>query len=72
MDSATDHEIPADLLDLLRCPATRQPLRLAPAEVLAKLAGDVKSGLLRADGKVLYPIRDGIPMLLIEEGIALE
>jgi uncharacterized protein YbaR (Trm112 family) len=28
-------------------------------------------GLLRADGKVLYPIREDIPVMLIEEAIAL-
>ena len=28
-------------------------------------------GLLRADGKVLYPIRHGIPMMLIGEAIPL-
>jgi uncharacterized protein YbaR (Trm112 family) len=31
----------------------------------------IEEGLLRQDGKVLYPIRDGIPVLLIEEGIEL-
>jgi uncharacterized protein YbaR (Trm112 family) len=29
-------------------------------------------GLLRADGKLLYPIRDDIPVMLVEEGIPLE
>ncbi|MBI3602855.1 MAG: hypothetical protein HY205_00190 [Nitrospirae bacterium] len=29
-------------------------------------------GLLRADKKVLYPIREDIPVMLIEEGIPLE
>ena len=27
------------------------------------------AGLLRADGKIMYAIRDGIPVLLIDEGI---
>jgi len=31
----------------------------------------IEEALLREDGKVLYPIRDGIPLLLIEEGIEL-
>ena len=28
-------------------------------------------GLLRADGKVLYPVREDIPVMLIEEAILL-
>ncbi|MCF7800434.1 MAG: hypothetical protein K9N34_00305 [Candidatus Marinimicrobia bacterium] len=29
------------------------------------------AGLVREDGKILYPIRDDIPVLLIDEGIKL-
>ena len=29
-------------------------------------------GLLRADGKVLYPVREDIPVMLIEEAIPLD
>ena len=35
------------------------------------LAEPVEAGLVRQDGKLLYPIRDGIPVLLVEEGIEL-
>ena len=28
-------------------------------------------GLLREDGKVLYPVRHNIPVMLVEEGITL-
>jgi uncharacterized protein len=28
-------------------------------------------GLVRQDGKVVYPIRDGIPVLLVDEGISI-
>ena len=61
--------LPADLLSILRCPESRQPLRAATAEELerAKLA----DGLTREDGLVMYPIRDGIPTLLAEEARAV-
>ena len=36
-----------------------------------KLERKLDGGLLRADGSVLYPIIDDIPMLLVDEGIPL-
>lgn len=50
--------------------------RLAKGELKNK-AGQVVSekldgGLLRADKKILYPIREDIPVMLIEEGIPLD
>ena len=36
-----------------------------------KIAEKVEAGLVREDGKIVYPIRDSIPVLLIHEGIAL-
>jgi uncharacterized protein len=49
---------------------------LAKGEIKNK-AGQMVSekldgGLLRADKKILYPIREDIPVMLIEEGIPLE
>lgn len=32
----------------------------------------VDGGLVRADAKIFYPIRENIPVMLIEEGIPLE
>jgi uncharacterized protein YbaR (Trm112 family) len=78
-----------ELLEILVCPETRQPVKPASAEVLEKLAGEVEAGrlrnrggqpvskpiaegLVREDGKVLYPIDDGIPVMLIEESIELD
>ena len=29
----------------------------------------IEGGLIRADGKFLYPIRHNIPMMLVDEGI---
>ena len=49
------------LLERLVCPATRTPLRL-----------DESAGELVSDAAGLaYPIRDGVPVLLIEEARAL-
>ncbi|MGB0911816.1 MAG: Trm112 family protein [Nitrospirales bacterium] len=33
---------------------------------------EIDGGLIREDQKVLYPIRDQIPIMLIEEGIVLD
>jgi uncharacterized protein YbaR (Trm112 family) len=32
----------------------------------------IEVGLIRTDGRILYPIRDGIPIMLINEGIVLK
>jgi uncharacterized protein YbaR (Trm112 family) len=76
------------LMELLRCPEDRSPLRLADDDLLARLneaasagrlrnvAGNTISepfdgGLVRVDGRVVYPIVEGIPRLLMDEGIPL-
>jgi uncharacterized protein YbaR (Trm112 family) len=76
------------LLDILACPATRQPLSLLEARGLAALNEAIAAGVVaRADGtpqrdalrealvtrdrKLAYRIDDGIPVLLVEEAIAL-
>lgn len=75
------------LLDILACPATRQPLAMLEAaglDVLNRaIAGasvrrndgshqvePVREALLTRDRKTIYRIDDGIPVLLVEEGIA--
>jgi len=47
--------------------AAGQAKNRAGAAVTAKLEG----GLVRQDGKLVYPIREGIPVLLIDEGIPI-
>jgi uncharacterized protein YbaR (Trm112 family) len=80
--------IDKDLLEILACPETHQPLREADEALVAKVnariaagldnvggkrvEGEIDGGLVREDGAVLYPIRDDIPVLLIDEGIRLE
>jgi uncharacterized protein YbaR (Trm112 family) len=32
----------------------------------------IDAGLLRADGKYLYPVREDIPIMLVEEAIEVE
>ena len=80
--------IDKELLAILACPETHQPLAEAEAALVAEVnariaAGELKNvggadvgeaiegGLVREDGRVLYPIRHGIPVLLIEEGLPL-
>ena len=80
--------ITPEMLELICCPDTHQPLAVASDDHLTKInaairdgstqnvGGDevtevLKTGLIRKDKKILYPIRDGIPILLIEEGIEL-
>lgn len=74
------------LLDILVCPATRQPLALLDKQALETLNRTIaEGGAKRADGasqsdplrealvthdrKLVYRIDDGIPVLLVEEGI---
>jgi uncharacterized protein YbaR (Trm112 family) len=49
--------------------------RIAAGQAKNKGGAEVKealeAGLVRQDGKILYPIRDGIPVLLIDEGIPI-
>jgi len=37
-----------------------------------RLEEDLQGGLVRADGKFLYPIRRDIPVMLIEEALPLQ
>ena len=35
------------------------------------VAALLEAGLVREDGAVFYPIRDGIPLMVVDEGIAV-
>lgn len=51
-----------EILPLLRCPDTHQPLRRATEEECAKLG--VSAALATQDGSEQFAIEDGIPILL--------
>ena len=78
--------IQKDLLKILVCPESRQPLKEAESALIERLnaaiaAKDLKTvggkrvtealeeALVREDGKLVYPLRQGIPVLLSEEGL---
>ncbi len=77
-----------DILNMLICPISRQPLHPADAALIAKVNKAVGSGglkdqlgrtisepfdeaLVREDGKMLYPVRDDIPVMLPDEAVDL-
>ena len=81
--------IDPEVLKVLCCPETRQPVRLADSALLNQLneriaargllnrtgrsiSEALSEGLVRSDGKILYPVRNDIPVMLVEEGIPLD
>jgi len=54
--------IQKDLLEILACPKCKGDIRL----------NDKEDGLVCDKCRLLYPIRDGIPVMLIEEAIPLD
>lgn len=78
-----------ELLEILVCPETRKPVRLAEPELLDRVNRAIAEGRLRTKGgetvrteleealvregdDLLYPVLDGIPVMLIDEGIGLD
>jgi uncharacterized protein len=77
-----------ELLEILVCPETREPVELVDSAQLARINGAIadgrmhtrsgtlvrsplQGGLLRRDGKVLYPVQDEIPIMLIDEALVM-
>jgi len=54
-ETSTNNRIDPELLSILRCPLTRSKLRQE---------GDF---LIAETGGLAYPVRDGIPVMLVEE-----
>ena len=77
-----------DLLAILCCPETKQPVALADDVMIQKVNSAIErgvlknkaerpvtekidGGLIRSDRQILYPVREDIPVMLIDEGIPL-
>jgi uncharacterized protein YbaR (Trm112 family) len=86
MSTAT--AVDPELLAILRCPESLQPLRLAENSDVQRLLSQASQGglrtlsgskveadfealLIREDGTRAYLVRDGIPVMLIDEAVAL-
>ncbi|MFI5320759.1 MAG: Trm112 family protein [Myxococcota bacterium] len=80
--------VAADLIAILICPESKQPVAHATPAQLAQLNDAIRAGnaynragarvekelreaLVREDGRLLYPVEDGIPVMLVEESISL-
>ena len=77
-----------ELLSILACPQSQQPLNHASQEVLDRLNTAISKGtltnskgsvvteplleaLITKDGSILYPVREDIPVMLIDESISI-
>lgn len=69
-----------EYLSILMCPKTKGALHLASADELAQAnagrtggEGDetLEAGLVCESGSLIYPIKDGIPVLLADEAIEI-
>jgi hypothetical protein len=62
MSTPADSAVDPKLLEILVCPVSRQPLRFDRER--AELISDA--------ARLAYPIRDGIPIMLVEEARKLD
>jgi uncharacterized protein YbaR (Trm112 family) len=53
--STTPKSVPAELVEILRCPLTRSRLRQEGEWLVTEIGG------------LRYPVRDGFPVMLVEE-----
>ena len=84
----TTTSVDPELLAILRCPESLQPVRPVEEATVQRLLQQARQGalqnlqgskvppdfealLVREDGKRGYLVRDGIPVMLIDEAVAL-
>ena len=66
-------QITPQLLEILRCPETKQSLREATKEELTNFPEPKpEAALIREDNMRAYPVREGFPVLILEEAIVLK
>ena len=82
------NSIDKELLSILVCPETHQPVHMAEQSLIDTLNEQIKAGslsnrigesisdpldagLIRKDGTVLFPIRSGIPVMMVDESIKI-
>ena len=66
-------QITPQLLEILRCPESKQPLREATEEELANFPDPKpEAALIREDETRAYPVREGFPVLILDEVIKLQ
>ena len=76
--TVTKGMIDQELLDILVCPDLLALLNqaIAAGDVVNRggtaVESTIEEGLVRDDGLLLYPIRDDIPIMLIDEAIPLD
>ncbi|MCB0317997.1 MAG: hypothetical protein KDD56_04515 [Bdellovibrionales bacterium] len=78
-----------ELLGILVCPETHQPVTLAEEPIVSKINQEIDSGtlknragelivekidagLIRQDKTILFPIRSGIPVMMMDEAIKID
>jgi uncharacterized protein YbaR (Trm112 family) len=67
-DKTSVHLAEASLIEELNVQIRGGELKTREGELVLDL---LEEGLVRQDGQVLYPVREGIPIMLLSEAISL-